>query len=191
MKRHKDNLVSENKTKRRKIEDLRSHERSVIGSKKHRTILPLPPAVKKTNREYFINDTCRNCEFKYISRPAKRNHINIYRNKSDVVHIPESSFDVYKHMLIICMSPLCCKSFANKSAFYNHIKLEHNQLPTDTLPIYQDPGINTFSAEFSCQMCRGEFTNKANKKNMKKRATEFNYFSVMFVIIQTQILATL
>ena len=117
MKRRKDNLISENKTKRRKIEDLRSHERSVIGSKKHRTILPLPPAVKKTNREYFINDTCRNCEFKYISRPAKRNHINIYRNKSDVVHIPESVFDVFKHMLIICMSPLCCKSFANKSAF--------------------------------------------------------------------------
>ena len=78
----------------------RSNINLVIGSDAQRTNFPLPNS-DINEHEFFNGDKCLNCNFKYKSNPAKRNHINIFRKKSDVVHIPELIFDINKHMVIV------------------------------------------------------------------------------------------
>ena len=73
------------------------------------------------------------------------------------------------------MSDECCKSYRSIDSYYEHIENTHNQLPTDTVPIFQNPDIQTKS-ELACQMCQGEFTNKFSLKRHQKNCTGFVLF---------------
>ena len=85
----------------------------------------------------------------------------MFRKKKDVVHIPIATFDKNKHMTIVCIVELCSQSFTIMNDYYDHIQNEHNQIPNHTLPIYQDPNIQTYT-ELSCHLCRSEFTKQSN-----------------------------
>ena len=150
------------------------NDKLVIGSEAQRKTLPFS-ASDSTNFEYFTNDKCNNCNIKFLTNPTKLNHVNIFRNKRNVVHIPVNIFDINKMMIIICMDEYCCKSFRTIDNYYEHIANSHNQLPTDTVPIYQNPNIQT-KTELSCQMCHGEFTKIRNLKRHQKNCTGFILF---------------
>ena len=140
-----------------------------IGSEAQRKTLPLITA-DSNNFKFFTEDKCNNCKMKFLTNPTKINHVNIFRNKRNVVHVPTSVFDINKHMLIICMNEFCCLSFRTLDSYYEHIANEHNQLPTDTVPVYQNPNMKTYS-ELACRMCQGEFTNKYSLKKHEEKCT--------------------
>ena len=178
-KKKTNNITKTNDKSKNKIDsDLkktRNSLNSVIGSEENRKhSAPIKNKPELNDHEFFIGDKCLNCNFKYVSKPAKKNHINIFRKKSDIVHIPEHVFDANKHMVIVCEHIFCCESFINKTAYYNHIK-EHNQIKMSTLPIYQDPSIKTLN-ELSCKICRGEFVNKSNLINHEKTCNGIQLF---------------
>ena len=106
----------------------------------------------------------------------------VFRNKNFFVHVPATIFDINKHMLIICMDEFCCISFRTIDSYYAHIANEHNQLPTDTVPIYQNPNIQT-NSELAGRMCQGEFTNKFNLKRHEKDSTGFVLFFLRFMLL--------
>lgn len=177
-KRKNKNILPLPQPKKRKVIDstiLReNNEEILIGSDAQRKTLPLTTS-DSANIEYFTNDKCLNCNIKFLTIAAKKNHVNIYRNKKDVKYIPVNIFDLNKHMLIICLSDECCKNFRSLDSYYEHIANTHNQLPTDTVPIFQNPDIHTKS-ELACQMCRGEFTNKSNLQRHQKNCTGYILF---------------
>ena len=170
------NILPLPQPKKRKVIDstiLRDHnEEMLIGSDAHRKTIATSDSA---NIEYFTNDKCLNCNIKFLTKPAKINHVNIYRNKKDVKHIPVNIFDINKHMLIICISDECCKNFRSLDSYYEHIAYTHNQLPTDTVPIFQNPDMHTKS-ELACQMCHGEFTNKYTLQRHQNNCTGYILF---------------
>ena len=175
--KRKNETVLQHQSKKQKIDSIilrNQSEDMSIGSEEQRKKLPFT-STDSNNQELFTGNKCRNCKLKFLTKPAKINHINIFRKKRNVVHVPTSIFDINKYMNIICMSEFCCQSFTIIDDYYSHIANEHNQLPTDTLPIYQNPNIQTYP-ELTCRMCRGEFTTKFALKRHEKNCTGMQLF---------------
>ena len=145
-------------------------EDMVIGSEAQRENLPMARRDSDVH-EFFTEDQCQNCNLKFQTKPAKSNHINIFRNKRNIVHVATHIFDKNKHMSIICPNSECCLSFTVVGEYYKHLENAHNKLPTDTLPIYQDPNMDSTRNELSCLLCRGEFTTKAHLTRHEKACT--------------------
>ena len=177
LKRTNDKPLFHQAKKRKNVDSTLLREQTedlVIGSNAQRTNLPLPSADENDNI-FFIDDICKNCNQNFLSKPAKTNHVNIYRKKKDITHIPISVFDKNKHMTIICMDKECCLNFQTINAYHSHLENQHNQLPTDTLPIFQSRDMKTYT-ELTCRLCRGEFTKKANLTHHQKTCTGFQLF---------------
>ena len=89
-------------------------------------------------------------------------------------------------MVLICINKLYCQSFTTLNDFYNHIENVYNQIPLNTLPIYQDLNIRTYT-DLSCHLCCAEFTNKSNLIRPKNACAGLQLFFVNYVNILAQI----
>lgn len=177
-KKNKRQLIkptSKKNLKQRKIDSSKLREPIEIGSDFQRTNFPLS---NSNDHEYFTSndDKCDNCQKRFTTISSKKNHINIFRNKKSITHVSNNTFDVNKNMSIICMSLECCVSFSNIESYQLHLEQTHNQLLSDTVPIYQDTDMGSTHPELACHLCRGEFTTRNNLNRHLKNCTGFQQF---------------